>query len=178
MSGVENPKRIDGKSKGKVVPPGKHGLYGTYNNYKCRCVPCKEAMRQQRQIWWEPGGLSREGYEKRRRIINAIKITASCIDCGYDKDPIALDFDHLRDKKFQISSNVTRSLKSIFLEIMKCEVRCANCHRKVTKLRRRGIVPVSSGLKRRKRKVSTSSVSADAVGFQPTLGGFDSHLVH
>lgn len=55
-----------------------------------------------------------------------------CIDCG-EKDPVVLEFDHIRDKKWEISRmNRTRTLKQVKEEIVKCEVRCANCHRRKT----------------------------------------------
>lgn len=50
-----------------------------------------------------------------------------CVDCG-NSDIRVLQFDHLRDKKHNISSMIGRSINSIQLEIAKCEVRCANCH--------------------------------------------------
>jgi hypothetical protein len=57
-----------------------------------------------------------------------------CIDCG-EADPIVLEFDHVRGKKFKgICDMVSRgfALAKIILEISKCEVRCANCHRRKT----------------------------------------------
>lgn len=69
---------------------------------------------------------------KRRAIIDRYKLVKGCIDCGYNKHPQALDFDHVTgDKEFDISPAVLNmtSWKRIRLEIRKCEVRCANCHR-------------------------------------------------
>jgi hypothetical protein len=42
-----------------------------------------------------------------------------------------LDFDHLRDKKYNVSRMIHDgfSWKAIQKEIEKCEVVCANCHR-------------------------------------------------
>ncbi|MBX3579969.1 MAG: hypothetical protein KF723_22425 [Rhizobiaceae bacterium] len=59
----------------------------------------------------------------------------SCVDCG-EADPIVLEFDH-RDplhKVFDIASVRNRgySLASLKREIAKCDVRCANCHRRRT----------------------------------------------
>lgn len=57
-----------------------------------------------------------------------------CVDCG-EKDLVVLDFDHVRGKKFRGISQMVRhgnSLDLIKLEIEKCDVRCANCHRRKT----------------------------------------------
>lgn len=56
-----------------------------------------------------------------------------CIDCG-ENDPVVLEFDHLNDKRENISRmiNNASSTDSIMLEINKCVVRCANCHRRKT----------------------------------------------
>jgi Stc1 domain len=56
-----------------------------------------------------------------------------CVDCG-ESDPTVLDFDHLRDKRANMSTLVRYGLswKAIEAEIAKCEVRCANCHRRRT----------------------------------------------
>lgn len=61
----------------------------------------------------------------------------SCLDCG-EKNPIVLQFDHLRDKKYTIAdiSQKSVSLETLKKEIEKCEVRCANCHMKKTALER------------------------------------------
>ncbi len=58
----------------------------------------------------------------------------SCVDCG-EKDPIVLEFDHIRDKTFTISSvGRDKKLLDVKKEIEKCQVRCANCHRRKTSI--------------------------------------------
>ena len=57
-------------------------------------------------------------------------------------NPIVLEFDHLRDKSFAIGTALTRyGWDKILAEIAKCEVVCANCHRRRT-ARRRGAIRV------------------------------------
>jgi hypothetical protein len=59
-----------------------------------------------------------------------------CADCG-ETDPVILEFDHLRDKLFDIGQSLPyRSWQAILDEIAKCEVVCANCHRRRTAKRR------------------------------------------
>lgn len=58
-----------------------------------------------------------------------------CVDCAED-NIIVLEFDHRDgvDKKFCIGESMRRgySLDRVKLEVGKCDVRCANCHRKRT----------------------------------------------
>jgi hypothetical protein len=62
--------------------------------------------------------------------------TYPCLDCG-ERDPVVLEFDHLRDKEFDIGQQLTtRTWPAILAEIEKCEVVCANCHRRRTARRR------------------------------------------
>ncbi len=58
-----------------------------------------------------------------------------CVDCG-ETDILVLEFDH-RDKsrKSKAVSRIIRttgSLEQLIEEISKCDVRCANCHRRKT----------------------------------------------
>jgi hypothetical protein len=67
-----------------------------------------------------------------RKLLEYLKDKA-CLDCGED-NLMVLDFDHLPEyeKSFSIGRAITgstRSWDSIFLEIRKCEIVCANCHR-------------------------------------------------
>jgi hypothetical protein len=57
---------------------------------------------------------------------------------GAGVDAVVLEFDHLRDKLFDVARSLPyRGWQSILDEIAKCEVVCANCHRRRT-ARRRG----------------------------------------
>jgi hypothetical protein len=51
-----------------------------------------------------------------------------CLDCG-EKNPIVLEFDHRGDKEHNISHMVKHQLEKLKLEILKCDIRCANCHK-------------------------------------------------
>jgi hypothetical protein len=55
-----------------------------------------------------------------------------CVDCG-ETDVVVLEFDHLRDKTSNVSNLIgSGQLKRLKREIEKCEVVCANCHRRRT----------------------------------------------
>jgi len=56
-----------------------------------------------------------------------------CVDCD-EADIIVLEFDH-RDrtnKRFNIGCLKGWSLQTLKVEVAKCDVRCANCHRRKT----------------------------------------------
>lgn len=58
-----------------------------------------------------------------------------CVDCG-ESDPVVLEFDHLGEKKFSISKGLQeRNWQSVLDEMAKCDVVCANCHRRRTSQR-------------------------------------------
>ena len=53
-----------------------------------------------------------------------------CADCG-ETDPVVLEFDHRGDKAFTIGAALRdRRWDDILDEIAKCDVVCANCHRR------------------------------------------------
>lgn len=54
-----------------------------------------------------------------------------CVDCG-ERDPIVLEFDHTDSKDHNVSQMMNHSLEKLIEEIAKCQVRCANCHRRKT----------------------------------------------
>jgi hypothetical protein len=104
------------------------------------CRPCyaTEARRRRKQ----PSELSQKAQQisERARRAKAAAYTLSflkthpCIACG-EADPVVLDFDHIRGvKRYGVFYMVSHQwgLKSIQEEIDKCQVLCANCHRRKT----------------------------------------------
>lgn len=60
-----------------------------------------------------------------------------CVDCG-ETDPVVLEFDHVEGKKeFNVGAGFRGdwSFERVVREINKCEVVCANCHRRRTSKR-------------------------------------------
>ena len=76
-------------------------------------------------------------------LVAIFKLESGCVDCGYDKDPQALDLDHVRGDKIAVVSRLvkTASLERIVDELDKCEVVCANCHRLRSVNRREWTMP-------------------------------------
>lgn len=75
----------------------------------------------------KPVSISKQEIKQR---IKELKEVNGCSDCG-EKNHIVLDFDHLKDKKYNISRMIHDgfSWAAIKKEISKCEIVCANCHR-------------------------------------------------
>jgi hypothetical protein len=65
-----------------------------------------------------------------KQRLKEIKEASGCVDCG-ESNHIVLDFDHIRNKKYNISRMIHDgfSWAAIKKEIAKCEIVCANCHR-------------------------------------------------
>ena len=73
-----------------------------------------------------------------REFVKRVKSLFDCVDCG-ESDPIVLEFDHVRGKKVKNIADMVNnsySISAIKNEIRKCDVRCANCHRRKTHERR------------------------------------------
>lgn len=96
---------------------------------RCRLCPRnnEESKERQKQI---KAAWGKKQSEERNWRINNIKLEAGCIDCGYNKHPEALDFDHVNGvKEFSIGRGKKFAWERIEAEIAKCEIVCSNCHR-------------------------------------------------
>jgi hypothetical protein len=70
--------------------------------------------------------------EQRMRFLIEYFRSRPCADCG-ETDPLVLEFDHLKDKRFDIGAGLPdRNWDALLREMEKCEVVCANCHRRRT----------------------------------------------
>jgi hypothetical protein len=69
-----------------------------------------------------------------RAFVCAYLADHPCVECGED-DIVVLEFDHVRGEKkrdlcYLVCNGYT--LRIIEDEVAKCEVRCANCHKRKT----------------------------------------------
>lgn len=92
----------------------------------------KKIYQNNKEYYIEKGKRNKIVTVQRNRdyIISYLK-DHHCVDCGED-DILVLEFDHLDNKVNSISQMRCSPLKAIIKEIAKCEVRCANCHRRKT----------------------------------------------
>ena len=90
-------------------------------NTKFCCIKCKNKFHTKK---------------KRKELkLKSIEYKGGCCQkCGYSKCVDALEFHHLHsnEKDFGISaSGITRSWDKIKVELDKCVLLCANCHREL-----------------------------------------------
>jgi len=76
----------------------------------------------------------RERRNEKKELLSEKKSEEGCYFCGLE-NPVCLDFHHKNseEKKESVSRMADKdySVELIELEIEKCEVICANCHRKL-----------------------------------------------
>jgi hypothetical protein len=98
------------------------------------------SVANKRNYWKNPAPVRRRVARNstRRRAESRAKaveylLAHRCVDCG-ERDIVVLQFDHLRDKSFDLSVMIAwgASWARIEAEIAKCVVRCANCHHRKT----------------------------------------------
>ena len=104
------------------------------------CRPCRSAYgrehylaNKQRYIDQASATQRRLRRERTAYLVDYF-VVHPCTDCG-ESDPVVLEFDHLdpKAKSFTIGGSISdRSWQSILDEIAKCDVVCANCHRRRT----------------------------------------------
>ena len=106
--GYEHRKDRSNRSKTKICPICEREFGWTKNNV---CSSCRSSnMREKNKI----------------ALINMLG--GSCVECGIS-DIRVLDFHHIQDKKFTISSRLECSIVDLKQEAEKCVLLCANCHR-------------------------------------------------
>jgi hypothetical protein len=104
---------------------------------RCQSVIGREhyTANRERYIELEAQRKRARNQKRMRQLIDFLRANP-CVDCG-ESDPLVLEFDHLGNKRFNISQGFSgRNWQSVLEEMAKCEVVCANCHRRRTAHRR------------------------------------------
>jgi len=116
---------------------------GDFNSSSSRksssyCKPCQKEFAKEHYRKNRPRYIARNANRRKREYERLTRLLAEylsqhpCVDCG-EANILVLDFDHLRDKSFDISRGIrSLSWERILEEIEKCEVVCGNCHRRRT----------------------------------------------
>lgn len=87
---------------------------------------------------------------KTAHLLDRYKVSHGCTDCGYDKSPMALHFDHIDPQTKRVdlgwcsdrSKLTTLARLDRFLAHVEqyCVLRCANCHAERTEAERHWLV--------------------------------------
>jgi hypothetical protein len=100
----------------------------------CRSAYGKEHYAKNRQRYIDQAVKQKDAL-RRERVLFLLSYFDEhpCVDCG-ERDPVVLEFDHIGDDKaFNIAQGLLhRKFETLLTEIAKCEVVCANCHRRRT----------------------------------------------
>jgi hypothetical protein len=103
--------------------------------YSSRCKSCHNEYNK-KYYKKNPRSINESSIKRRREIRQLVMEAKSvpCSDCGIEYPYYVMDLDHLKEKKFNLStaSSKYRSLEIVQKEIDKCEVVCSNCHRERT----------------------------------------------
>lgn len=83
---------------------------------------------------------------ERSLYLKEYRAERGCMRCG-ERHPACLDFHHRdpKQKTFNIKQMKSYSMKRIKAEIEKCDILCANCHRKLHAANRDAVLPASAG---------------------------------
>ena len=75
-----------------------------------------------------------------KRWLSDAVCSGPCTDCGHTFHPCQMDLDHVMGEKVESVSRMTMgkwTIDEMVLEINKCKIVCANCHRLRTKFNKR-----------------------------------------
>lgn len=98
---------------------------------QCHCKICQSAQTKQ-HYKNNPTPYKNRSKSKKlsyQKLIYSYLLEHPCVDCG-ESDPIVLEFDHRNNKEHHVSRMQYFSEENIMEEINKCDVRCANCHKR------------------------------------------------
>jgi len=114
-----------------------------YKALGIRHPTCRESQKPFRKNWYEGDAHERHLQNVKERKVQARNVAReyvwnylsdhSCSQCG-ESDPVVLEFHHVEGKGKEVSVMVAGGypIETIQKEIDKCDVLCANCHRKRT----------------------------------------------
>lgn len=119
-------------------PLGDFGKYAKSPDglqYYCKSCKAKAYQDRKSESIEKTQEARRRRVHRNRKMVYRYLLDNPCVSCGIG-DPVVLEFDH-RDnvsKDSDISKMVNNGLseKKIMAEIAKCDVRCANCHKRRT----------------------------------------------
>lgn len=113
-----------------ALPGGKQQLMDDNLDYYHQVIkkdPDKMDKRRERTKGYQQNARDRK--QEVRKQLQAT-LGAKCLHCGIE-DFRVLDFDHIdpMEKGFNISTKLHLPIDELMIEVKKCQLLCANCHR-------------------------------------------------
>ena len=102
---------------------------------KCHCKACRlsDLRRWTKENRGRCSAYMKEYFNKKRKFYREYKKNLKCQQCG-EAHPACLEFHHRNpeEKEFGIGHSIEKkSVEQVMNEIAKCDVLCANCHKKL-----------------------------------------------
>jgi hypothetical protein len=114
-----------------------------YKALGIRHPTCRECQHKHNKKYFEGDAKKRhlQQVKDRKKVVRELAkefvyqylLAHPCSQCG-EPDPRVLEFHHTGEKEAEISAMIGAgySIQNIQIEIERCIVLCANCHRKIT----------------------------------------------
>ena len=131
-TGLKTCKKCGKEKEYKEFSKNRRRKDGHQDNCKA-CIKVRDAL----QYANNTGRFAKWSKDRRirvRKLVFEYLLSHPCVECG-ERDIIVLEFDHRTQttKRFDVmSATHGHSWKTIEAEIKKCDVVCANCHKRRT----------------------------------------------
>lgn len=110
---------------------------------RTKCAECQNEYSRSHYINNKEYYLNRNRQQKKRnrQTVREYKENSPCTDCKGNFPYYVMEFDHREPelKSFNIGKTDWGNMRPINAELEKCDLVCANCHKKRTHIRRFGL---------------------------------------
>jgi hypothetical protein len=135
----------------RVLPTSSFHRRSAGDGFQAYCKECRKTIDQ--DYFTRTREVRHEQIAARKQRLAqwswGVKSAQPCADCGLRFHPAAMHFDHLPGavKVDNVSDLVRTGRRRLAeLEILKCDIVCANCHAIRTYIRRLGIEPTQGSI--------------------------------
>lgn len=120
--------REPSKKVGKIARLGFQASWGEVLAEVAKCTLICACCHRLRTYKGDTSYHTRQ-WKYHRTIVDELKATVPCADCGRKLKPCQMDFDHSGPKTTNVSWLLGAPKEELLAEIEVCHIVCANCHR-------------------------------------------------